>query len=61
MSHGCAGVVAELAPQVRDVDVDDPVVDLVGAPRDGVEQLVAGEDGAGPAGEGPEQADLARA
>ena len=54
------GVVAELAPQVRDVDVDDPVVDLVRPARDGLEQLVAGQDGTRPPGERGEQADLAR-
>ena len=54
------GVVAELAPQVRDVDVDDPVVDVVRSPRDRIEQLLAGQDRAGVAGERAQQADLAR-
>ena len=53
-------VVAELAPQVRDVDVDDPVVDLVRAARDGLEKLVAGQHRARPAGERGEQAQLTR-
>ena len=53
------GVVAELAPQVRDVDVDDPVVDLVRPAGHRLEQLVAGEDRAGASGERGQQPDLA--
>ena len=41
------------------MDVDDPVVDLVGPAGDGLEQLVAGQDGARASGERGEQADLA--
>ena len=41
------------------MDVHDPIVDLVRTAGDDLEELVAGQHGAGPAGEGREQAELA--
>jgi hypothetical protein len=45
-------VVADLAPQVRDVDVDHAIEHLVGPPRHRFEQLLAREHRTGTPGKG---------
>ncbi len=53
------GRVAELAAQVRDVDVHDPLEHVVGPAGHRVEQLLAGHDDPRPSSQGQEEARLA--